>query len=198
MPPPSPSAHEIARLALQAVDRIPAMIAFWDQDEVCRFANEAYLAWFGRTREQMLGITLRELLGPLYELNRPYIKGALAGEPQFFERSIPTPHGTRDSIATYTPAVEGGVVQGFFVHVADATPLKETERALRAVIAERDAAAAKVRTLEALLPICAGCRRIRDSDEAWLGFEAYVAKRTDSRFSHGICPDCLERLYPGE
>jgi PAS domain S-box-containing protein len=185
-------------LALTIIDRIPAMIAYWDRDEICRFANQAYQRWFGKSREQLIGTTLRELLGPIYPLNRPYIQAALAGEEQVFERQIPVPDGpgTRDSIATYTPDVQDGIVFGFFVHVADVTALKAHERHLAHLVNERDRALAEVRTLRGLLPICAGCNRIRDQDGEWLRMEVYVSARTEATFTHGLCPHCATRLYP--
>lgn len=126
MSPPSRAERDLPRLALIVIDRIPAMIAYWDRDEICRFANQAYQRWFGKSREQLIGTRLCDLLGPIYALNRPYIQAALAGEEQTFERQIPAPNGSgmRDSIATYTPDVQNGAVSGFFVHVADVTTLK--------------------------------------------------------------------------
>ncbi|MDD2519426.1 MAG: hypothetical protein PHR34_00625 [Kiritimatiellae bacterium] len=53
-----------------------------------------------------------------------------------------------------------------------------------------------VRALRGLLPICAACRKIRDDDGYWDQLENYVLKHTDTEFSHGLCPDCLQRLYP--
>ena len=101
------------------------MLAYWTIDEVCLFANDAYKAWFGKSRTQVIGATMRELLGPLYELNLPYIRRAKTGEPQVFERTIPAPDGglPRESLATYTPDIVDGVVHGFFVHVADVTAM---------------------------------------------------------------------------
>ena len=70
---------------------------------------------------------MAELLGPLYVLNLPYIQRALAGETQVFERTVPQPDGgARESLATYTPDVQGGVVRGFFVQVADVTGLRRS------------------------------------------------------------------------
>jgi len=69
-------------LALQVADHVPAMLAYWNRDQVCVFANEAYRAWFGKSRSEVIGSTMQELLGPLYAMNLPYIKGALAGETQ--------------------------------------------------------------------------------------------------------------------
>jgi GAF domain-containing protein len=57
------------------------------------------------------------------------------------------------------------------------------------------AALARVRTLSELIPICAHCRKIREGDE-WHTLERYVVAQTGSRFSHGICPDCLHEHFP--
>jgi AraC-like DNA-binding protein len=102
------------------------MLAFWDKDLVCRFANSSYVKWFGRTPEEMIDkITLPELLGNLYQKNLPYITGALRGELQVFERDICMTSGeTRTTIATYKPEISNNQVTGFYVHVADISPLK--------------------------------------------------------------------------
>jgi len=198
VPLPSLAERDLPRIALAIIDRIPAMIAYWDRDEVCRFANQAYRAWFGRSREELIGTRLCDLLGPIYPLNRPYIEAALAGQQQVFERQIPVPDGIgmRDSIATYTPDIQDGFVFGFFVHVADVTALKTHERHLTEVIQERDSALAEIRTLRGLLAICASCKRIRDDEGQWTSVERYVTTRTEARFTHGICPECATRLYP--
>lgn len=50
-----------------------------------------------------------------------------------------------------------------------------------------------VRQLEGLLPICSYCKKIRDESQQWSQVEEYVSRRTEAKFSHGICPDCYER-----
>src|SRR5579883_3467203 len=115
------------------VDKIPSMAAYWDARLRCRFANPAYVRWFGVTPEWLMGKHLSELLGPLYELNRPYIERALRGEAQEFEREIPDPKGgpARHSLAHYIPDTVEGVVRGFFVLVTDISGIKRAERALK-------------------------------------------------------------------
>lgn len=123
----------VSAMGLLVSDHISAMIAYWDNRQICRFANNAYLEWFGRTREEMIDrITMEELLGPLYIKNLPYILNALKGERQIFEREIPLPggRGSRHSLATYTPDIVDGYIRGFFVHVADVTPIKILEQQL--------------------------------------------------------------------
>jgi DNA-binding response OmpR family regulator len=52
---------------------------------------------------------------------------------------------------------------------------------------------AEVKTLESLLPICSYCKMIRDKEENWHDVSEYIADRTDTEFSHGICPDCFRQ-----
>lgn len=128
--PAIPTANALARIAL---DNVSAMVAYWDADQRCRFANQAYERWFAVKPDALIGKHLRELLGPLYALNQPYIEAALRGEPQEFEREIPDPAGgqARQSLANYIPDVVEGAVRGFFVHVTDISAVKRTELALR-------------------------------------------------------------------
>ena len=175
------------------------MVAFWQPDQTCAFANSAYLEWFGRTSEEMRGITLKELLGPIYEKNLPYILGALRGEKQVFERQIPLPKGgVRETIATYTPEIVDGVVQGFSVHVADVTLLRDRERALEVALKEKEEAQAEAQTLRGLLPICAWCKSIRDTRDEWHTLEEYVSRRAEVVFSHGMCPTCIAKYNPAQ
>ena len=117
----------------QVVDGVPGMLAYWDKEQRCRFANAAYESWFGVKPEALIGRTLRELLGPIYPRNLPYIEGALRGETQAFEREIPDPNGgpPRNSQAHYLPHVVAGEVQGFAVMVTDISSQKRVEAELR-------------------------------------------------------------------
>jgi len=60
-------------IVLELVDHLDAMVAYWDINETCVFANNAYRDWFGRSREEVVGRTLQQLLGPLYAKNLPYL-----------------------------------------------------------------------------------------------------------------------------
>ena len=53
-----------------------------------------------------------------------------------------------------------------------------------------------VKTLHGMLPICAWCKRIRDDHGYWSQAEAYVKQHSDAEFTHGICPECLEKVRP--
>lgn len=55
---------------------------------------------------------------------------------------------------------------------------------------------AKINTLSGLLPICANCKKIRDDKGYWNRLEAYIMHRSEAEFTHGICPECIEKFYP--
>ncbi len=53
-----------------------------------------------------------------------------------------------------------------------------------------------VNTLESFLPICANCKKIRDENGAWIPLEVYISGHSETEFTHGICPECRDDLYP--
>ena len=66
----------------------------------------------------------------------------------------------------------------------------------KALIEELQQALSEINTLSGLLPICASCKKIRDDTGYWSQIEVYIRDHSDAEFSHGICPQCIEQLYP--
>ena len=64
------------------------------------------------------------------------------------------------------------------------------------LIAELQDALSQVQTLRGLVPICASCKKIRDDEGFWHQVEVYVRDRSLAEFSHAICPECMQELYP--
>lgn len=54
----------------------------------------------------------------------------------------------------------------------------------------------QIRTLKGLIPICASCKKIRDDSGYWNQLESFISEHSDVEFSHGICPECMRKLYP--
>jgi DNA-binding response OmpR family regulator len=57
---------------------------------------------------------------------------------------------------------------------------------------ELEAAFARVKQLEGIIPICSYCKKIRDDQKSWHQLEKYISEHSEAVFSHGACPDCLE------
>jgi hypothetical protein len=80
--------------------------------------------------------------------------------------------------------------------------LERNQRLLRGKIDELEQALGHIKRLEGILPICAHCKRIRlESGDtqikmSWIKIESYLSTRTDAQFTHTICPECMQKLYP--
>ncbi len=67
------------------------------------------------------------------------------------------------------------------------TALSQRVRVLQKII---------MNSLGGIVPICMNCKNIRDESGSWVRLEEYISDRSEADFSHGICPDCLQKLYP--
>lgn len=76
---------------------------------------------------------------------------------------------------------------------------RHAEARQRAVLERtgRDLGAAmdRIERLQGLLPTCASCKSIRNEVGEWHPIEEYISARSEAAFSHGICPECAEKLY---
>src|SRR5215212_10468824 len=120
---------------LALADALPVMTAYIDAEQRYRFLNKPLAEWFERPRSEILGRTLREVLGEeAYAVRAPLIAAALKGERQYFASDFD--HPTRGPLAVqtnYVPWFEGGFeggegrgpgaprVKGFVFIVAEVT-----------------------------------------------------------------------------
>ena len=82
------------------------------------------------------------------------------------------------------------------VAVLDITASKQAAAEQKRLFTELEAAQSKVKILSGLLPICAYCKRIRDEQGNWGQLELYIHSHSEAHFSHGYCPDCVQKFYP--
>jgi len=78
-------------------------------------------------------------------------------------------------------------------------PVKQQELRVRLRVAERILEfTTQVKELESYLPICGYCKKVRDDKNYWQQIEQYIGTRTGTNFSHGICPECMEKVKKSE
>jgi len=87
-------------------------------------------------------------------------------------------------------------VIGIVIIERDITEKKKYEEEREALIMELQQALADVKMLSGLIPICANCKKIRDDQGYWIQLEAYIQEHSDTKFTHGLCPECAAKLYP--
>ena len=80
----------------------------------------------------------------------------------------------------------------------DISKRKDLELTLEKKVAELQDALDNIKTLKGLIPICADCKNIRDDEGYWTQVDAYIQEHSDAKFSHGICPVCMEKRYGHE
>ena len=109
---------------------------------------------------------------------------------------MPTPAGDTFYLTTAKPILEkSGTVETVICTSKNITKRKLAEIELKN---ERDnllKALKEIKTLSGLLPICSSCKKIRDDKGYWNQIEAYISEHSKAEFSHGICPDCSQKLY---
>jgi len=89
-----------------------------------------------------------------------------------------------------------GKINGLVGITRTINDIKRAEEAREKVIKELQATIEKVNMLRGLIPICANCKKIRDDQGYWSNVESYIANHAEVEFTHGICPECMEKLYP--
>ncbi|MBU1196562.1 MAG: PAS domain-containing protein [Proteobacteria bacterium] len=82
--------------------------------------------------------------------------------------------------------------------IENITERKHLEEEREKLIKELQNSLAQIKTLSGLLPICASCKKIRDDKGYWNQIEGYIQTYSDAKFSHGMCPECSDKLYGKE
>jgi hypothetical protein len=98
------------------------------------------------------------------------------------------------SLSTFT--ISGVPGQRILLSARDISERRLVQQEREKLIRELQEALAKIRVLSGFIPICAGCKKIRDDQGYWNQLEAYIQSHSEAQFSHGVCPDCAAALYP--
>jgi PAS domain S-box-containing protein len=178
----------------QLVEQAPFLIWRADLTMGCNYFNDRWLAFTGRTLAQEYAngwaegvhpdefarcldiyqnaFSKREIFEMEYRLRR--FDGVFRW---IFDRGVPF-NDTEGNFA------------GYIGSCIDVTERVEAQEALR------KAQEAEVRRLRQLLPICSSCHKVRDDEGYWGLLENYMHQHSDIKFTHGLCPDCLRKLFP--
>lgn len=103
----------------------------------------------------------------------------------------------RTFVVTATPFIdENGVQVGVIESFQNITQRKQLEEENALLMDKMKKALNEVKTLSSFLPICASCKKIRDDKGYWNQIEDYLREYSGAEFSHSICPECTQKLYP--
>jgi PAS domain S-box-containing protein len=190
--------RELARLA--------AIVESSDDAIIGKDLEGTILSWnagaqrlYGYPPEEVIGksIAILQSTETLDETSR-FLERVRKGEPvHHFETTRRTRDGRVVPVSlTISPVRDAsGTIVGVSTIGRDISKTKKAEAERERLVADLQTALAKVKTLRGLLPICSSCKKIRDDKGYWNQIELYIRERSDASFTHGICPDCAERLY---
>ncbi|MBT4877120.1 MAG: hypothetical protein HON48_18205, partial [Desulfobacula sp.] len=80
----------------------------------------------------------------------------------------------------------------------DITERELAQKKRESLIVDLKKALDEVKTLQGILPICSHCKQIRDDKGYWNKIETYIGEHSQAEFSHGMCPECSDKLYGDE
>jgi PAS domain S-box-containing protein len=178
-----------------------------DLEGNCLYANAQCLRLTGLSLDELRGV---EWMKAIYPADRQGVMRemfACVNEGREFMREfrVQTPEGIVrwvHSRAALITAQDKAV--GYVGTTEDITERRAAEEQLRRFAAdveksnnELKEALANVKTLRGLLPICSGCKKIRDDKGYWNQIEFFIRDHSDASFSHGMCPECARRFFPG-
>lgn len=187
-----------ARQALAARDRVRSILesisdGFLALDRDFRFVyvNPAAELVMGVSRGEVIGKCIWDAFPAALhtELERQCCYVMSARKSAHFESAY-APLQKWFSVHAY-PSDTGGVA----IYFSDITDRKAAESEKELLIEELRDALSKVRQLNGLLPICASCKKIRDDTGYWHQLETYIRSHSEAEFSHGLCPECVQKFY---
>ena len=179
----------------------PVGIFHTDAAGTCLFVNPRFCEISGNRTEDVVGARGSKTLHPE---DREHVlaawsaaitsQGAYAAEYRYL-----TPAGQVVWASAHALPVKSasGVVLGYVGTVSDITERKRTEDEREKLIGELQAALSKVKHLSGMISICAQCKKIRERDDSWVRFEVFFRERSDTSFTHGLCPDCTKDFLAG-
>ena len=193
-------AEEKLRQLSWAVEQSPASIVITNPAGDIEYVNPKFV--------QLTGYTLAEALGKNPRIMKSGDKGPEAYRELWETISSGKEwrgefHNKKKSgelyweFASISPIRDpAGRVTHYVAVKEDITARKQTEAERDQLIRDLQDALANVKSLSGLLPICAGCKKIRDDKGYWNQVESYIQKHSEAKFSHGMCPDCIKKWYP--
>jgi PAS domain S-box-containing protein len=191
--------EQLAEAQAVLLDSIDAQIWYLTEPDRLGLVNRAYAHFAGMEPGQMAGRLVSELFPD------PEARACVAGNRIAFEEkrqvvveeTVAGPDGEPQTfLVNKTPRLRAdGTVEYVVCYGVDITERKRIEEERDRLIGELREAAASIKQLSGLLPICASCKKIRDDRGYWNQIEAYLMKHSDAQFTHGLCPECIRVLY---
>ncbi|MBV1869816.1 MAG: PAS domain-containing protein [Gammaproteobacteria bacterium] len=181
------------------LNEVGGYIYMKDLDGCYTFANTLVLDFFGLSREELMGENDDFLfdLSVSNELRKTDLKVMNLGEAIEKEETIVI-KSTDEALIYWSVKKPLRDAQNKIIGMCgistDITARKQAEAERESLLEELKEALAEVKHLQGIIPICSYCHNIRDEEGAWNKLETYISQHSMANLSHGVCPQCLDKV----
>ncbi len=195
--------ERLYRALVEAAERMEEGIAILqDQEEheaAFVFTNEEFARMVAFSVQELSGMRLGELLSsghrPLAMNQYRRTQAGRDTERRHETLLMQKTGGTVPIELSFSQTTFGGR-PATVCFARDITDRKRAEETRETLIAELQFALSKVKTLSGMLPICSTCKKVRNDNGYWSQIEEFIRDHSNAEFSHSICPECVDKLYP--
>lgn len=193
-------AWDALSIVLDAINSSINGLIVTDLDGNICFANHSFCKMFDYTYEMIVGTNAADLFTTRAIRTFADIQAMIdisdEDTQEFVVESSDSSRLVVEVSASDVTSRKGGTI-GRVATFIDITRRKEIEAEREQLVTKLQEALEKIKTLKGIIPICASCKKIRDDKGYWNQLESYIEEHSEANFSHGICPDCVQKLYPG-
>lgn len=190
---------DVLGIVYDAIESTISAIIITDNRGVITYVNNSFLTIFDyKNKSEVLGMNAADIFQSNKITRFSDVKEIIqASNNDTGEFSVTRKNGETFFVEISFSDVtnSNGDVVGKMASLLDVTKRKTAEQEKEALVQQLKEALEKIKTLRGLIPICASCKNIRDDKGFWHRVDSYIERYSEAQFSHGLCPECEEKLY---
>ena len=193
------TAQDALSIVIDAINSTVGGLIITDLNGTVRFANPSFCRMFDYSHDLIMGKNAADLFSTKEIRTFSDVVTIIdIGKDVTQEFIVENKEGRTFIVEVSASNVtsSSGELAGRMASFIDITKKKEIEADREKLIDKLQEALKKIKTLRGIIPICASCKKIRDDKGYWNRLESYIKEHSEANFSHGICPDCVKKLYP--
>ncbi|MGD9044979.1 MAG: PAS domain S-box protein [Desulfobacterales bacterium] len=193
------TAHDALSIVIDAINSTVGGLIITDLNGTIRFANPSFCKMFDYSHDDIIGTNAADLFSTKEVRSFSDVVAIVdisKDDSQEFVAESKEGRSFAVEVSASNVTSSTGEPVGRMASFIDITKRKQIEADREKLISKLQDALNKIKTLRGIIPICASCKKIRDDTGYWNQLESYIREHSDAVFSHGICPECIKKLYP--
>ena len=193
------TAQDALSIVVDAINSTLSGLIITDLNGAVRFANPSFCSMLDYSHDDIVGMNAADVFSTKEIRTFSDVVAIVdISKDDSQEFVVESKEGRRFVVEVSASNVtsSSGEIVGRMASFIDITRRKEVEADREKLVSKLQDALNKIKTLKGIIPICAACKKIRDDKGYWNQIESYIKEHSEADFSHGICPECAEKLYP--